>query len=260
MHLFDTHAHLLDDRFDEDRAQLLAELPQKGIAYVLEACTGYADVPGILALTEQYGYIYGSVGTHPHEAKDMTQAHLDEYRALARREKILAIGEIGLDYHYDFSPREVQRACFDAQLSLAKEAGLPVILHMREATEDMLALLRDHKDGLKGIMHCYTGSYDTAKICIDLGLHIAFGGALTFKNARKSIEAAAQLPMERLLLETDCPYMTPEPLRGKRNDPSLVRLVCQKLAAIRGMEPEETAAVTLENARALFGLRAENCV
>lgn len=253
MQLFDTHAHLLDERFNEDRESLLAALPGKGLARVLEACTGYGDVPGMLALIARWPYIYGSVGTHPHDAKGFTEAHLAEYRRLAAHEKIVAIGEIGLDYHYDFSPRGEQAACFEAQLALAAEAGLPVILHMREATEDMLAILRAHRGGLSGVMHCFSGSYETAKICLDMGLYIAFGGALTFKNAHKSIETAAKLPQERLLIETDCPYMTPEPYRGKRNDPTLVRLVCERLAEIRGLSAARMAELTLQNGLALFG-------
>lgn len=254
MRLFDTHAHLLDERFDEDREKLLSELPQLNIAYVLEACCSLDRAQDVLALADAYDYIFASLGTHPHEVAAMREAHLLGYEKLLAHEKALAVGEIGLDYHYDFSPREVQRSWFEAQLELAQGLGLPVILHVREAAEDAMRILRAHKAGLRGIMHCFSGSYETAKECVDLGLYIAFGGALTFENARKNIDAAAKLPLERLLIETDCPYMAPAPHRGKRNDPSLVRLVCEKLAAIRNMETEEIAAITLQNGKAVLGI------
>lgn len=172
-------------------------------------------------------------------------------RALAHP-RVVAVGEIGLDYHYDFAPREAQRRAFAEQLDIAAAHGLPVLIHDREAHGDCLALLGARRGRLRGVMHCFSGSYETARECLDLGLYIAFGGALTFKNAAVRREIARKLPLERLLVETDCPYMTPEPLRGTRNEPRLVRLVAEALAAARGADAEEIAAATAENARRLF--------
>lgn len=257
MRLFDTHAHLLDERFDEDRAEVMASLPEKDIAYVLEACTQVPDAEKTLAFARKYPFVVAALGTHPHEAAGMGKEHLTLLETLLSDEKAVAVGEIGLDYHYDFSPREVQRMWFSEQLTLARAKKLPVVLHVREADGDALAMLRAQKDGLTGVMHCFSGSYETAKVCLDLGLYIAFGGALTFQNAKKALEIAAKLPMDRLLIETDCPYMTPVPYRGKRNDPSLVRLVCEKLAEIRQMDVEEAAQITLQNGLRLFRMNAE---
>lgn len=252
--LFDTHAHLLDERFDADRHAVLMGLQEQGIHRVMEACCDEAGIDAILALTEAYPFVYGSAGVHPHSADEYTvetEKHIE--RAL-KREKIRAVGEIGLDYHYDFSPRAVQRDCFDAQLSLANRLHVPVILHDREAHGDCMDLLRLHKNGLSGIMHCYSGSYEMAKQCVDLGLYVAFGGALTFKNAVHPVETASKLPLERLLLETDCPYMTPVPHRGKRNDPTLMRLTFERLCELRTESREEIAETLYQNSLRVFGL------
>ncbi len=255
MRLFDTHAHLLDARFDDDREALCAALPGMGIAHMLEACSRVQDAAATLAFVEKYSYMAAALGTHPHEAGDMQPQHLVQLENLLQHEKAVAVGEIGLDYHYDFAPRDVQRRYFGAQLELARELTLPVVLHVREASADALSILRAHKNGLYGVMHCFSGSYETAKECLDLGLYIAFGGALTFRNAKKALEVAQKLPMDRLLIETDSPYMTPEPHRGRRNDPSLVRLVCERLADLRGMDAEEVAEITLRNGLTLFGMQ-----
>lgn len=254
MRLFDTHAHLLDEQFDMDRPAILGRFEEDGIALMLEACTAAEDAPRVLRFAQENARIYAALGTHPHDAKDMQEAHYTLLEELLQDKNAVAVGEIGLDYHYDFSPRDVQREVFARQLSLAHACHLPVVLHMREATEDMLDILRAHKDGLTGVMHCFTGSYDTAKICLDLGLFIGFGGALTFQNARRAVEAAVKLPLSRIILETDCPYMAPVPFRGKRNEPAHIRLVCEKLAEIKGVSADEIAAITLENGKKLFKL------
>lgn len=255
MRLFDTHAHLLDERFDEEREELVSSLPEKDIAYVLEACTQVPDAEKTLSFAHKYPFVVAALGTHPHEAAGMRKEHLMLLESLLSDEKAVAVGEIGLDYHYDFSPRDVQQMRFSEQLTLSRAKKLPAVLHVREADGDALSMLRAQKDGLTGVMHCFSGSYETAKACLDLGLYIAFGGALTFQNAKKALEIAAKLPMDRLLIETDCPYMTPVPFRGKRNDPSLVRLVCEKLAELRRMDVEEVAEITLQNGLRLFGMR-----
>jgi len=255
MELFDTHAHLLDERFDIDRDALITSLAEKGIVHVLEACCCAELAQDTIALSEKYDIIYASLGTHPHEVSRMEQAHLTLYKELLSHKKVVAIGEIGLDYHYDFSPRDVQKRWFIKQLELAIEHKLPVLLHVREAFKDALDILKSHKDGLSGVMHCFSGSYEVAKECLDLGLYIAFGGALTFHNARRPVEIIKKLPLERLLIETDCPYMTPEPLRGKRNDPSMVRYVCERAAELLNISADEAARITLINGRELFKIQ-----
>lgn len=243
-----------DEAFDADRAEVIAALPGAGVERVMDIACDVRTVDRTLPLLDEYDFIYGAVGMHPHEAGETTSAHMDGIAKLLKHEKMLALGEIGLDYHYDFSPREVQRKWFCEQLELAQQLDVPIILHIREAFGDAMDILGAHagKQGLKGVMHCFSGSLETAYQCIDMGLHIAFGGALTFKNAVKQADIAARLPLERLLIETDCPYMTPVPHRGERNDPRLVRLVCEKLAEVRGIAPDEAAEATYNNAARLF--------
>ena len=254
MELFETHMHLLDERFDDDRDAVAAALPAAGVTRALEACCTAADLDRVIALCEAWPHIWGSAGVHPHSAAAWDAAAADAVvRALAHP-RIVAVGEIGLDYHYDFAPRAAQQNAFADQLDIAAAHGVPVLIHDREAHGDCLALLRARRGRVAGVMHCFSGSYETARECVDLGLYVAFGGALTFKNAATRRDIAARLPLERLIIETDCPYMTPEPLRGQRNDPRLVRLVVEALAAARGEEVERVAAATTCNARALFAL------
>ena len=252
--LFDTHAHLLDEHFDPDREELLRSLPERGVVGFVEACCRETDLPGMEKLLKNCPYAWGSAGIHPEYAETFTDSSIDTLREALKGERMVAVGEIGLDYHYeDGAPRDVQKRVFTEQVRLAKERGLPVIIHDRDAHGDMLDILRAERQGLSGIMHCFSGSWEMAKDCMDYGLYIAFGGAVTFKNARKQREIASKIPLDRLLMETDCPYMTPEPFRGRRNDPSLVRLVAEKLSALRGMDPEEAAEITFANGEALFG-------
>ena len=255
MKIFDTHAHLLDEAFDADRYELIGSLPEKGITRVMEACCDEAEIDRVIELVDRVPFFCGSAGVHPHSADEWNPSTADHIRRALRHEKMLAVGEIGLDYHYDFSPRDIQKKVLDEQLSLAKEMDLPVILHDREAHGDMMDLLRAHRDGLKGIMHCFSGSYETARECLDLGLYIAFGGALTFKNAVRPIEVVQKLPADRLLIETDCPYMTPVPFRGKRNDPSYILLTLEKMAEVRGEDREELAEKLYANALDVYGIR-----
>lgn len=255
MNLFDTHAHLLDEQFDADREQLLVSLPEAGITHVMEACCDEAGIDRVVELVRRVPYFFGSAGVHPHSADEWTPETAEHIRKALTAERMLAIGEIGLDYHYDFSPRETQRDCFDAQLALAEELRAPVIIHDREAHGDCMDLLRRYRGNLSGVMHCFSASYEIAKECIDLGLFIAFGGALTFKNAVNQWAIASKLPLDRLLIETDCPYMTPVPFRGKRNDPSLIVYTLDKLAGLRGTDREALAAVLYENSFRAFGIR-----
>lgn len=251
MRLFDTHAHLLSERFDEDRAALIARLPTLGIEGVIEVGTTIEDSRKAAGLAASVDYIYAAVGVHPHEAKDAAGDYLELLEELTANPKVVAIGEIGLDYHYDFSPRPVQKKVFAAQLALANRLGLPVAIHMREATQDTLEILREHP-GITGVMHCFSGSPETAQILVDMGLCVSFTGSVTFNNARKTVEAAAVVPINRIMAETDCPYLSPEPMRGRRNDPSNVRHVLQKLADIKGVSFENMCDINIENAKGLY--------
>lgn len=255
MNIFDTHAHLLDEQFDADREQLLVSLPQKGIAHVMEACCDEAGIDRVAALVARTPYFFGSAGVHPHSADEFTPETLAHIREALTHDRMVAIGEIGLDYHYDFSPRDVQRDCFDAQLALSAELHAPIIIHDREAHGDCMDLLRHYRGSLSGVMHCFSASYEIAKACIDLGLYVAFGGALTFKNAVNQWAIASKLPAERLLIETDCPYMTPVPFRGKRNDPSFITYTFDKLCELRGADREELAAILYQNSFDAFGIK-----
>ncbi len=257
MRLFDTHAHLSDAAFDADREALSAALPEKGVFRVMDVCCALGDWPRTEALLRRFPFVYGAAGIHPESAADFTGADIDKLSALfSREEKLLAWGEIGLDYHYeDAAPRDVQRACFASQLEAAQERSIPVVLHIREAFGDCMDILRAHRAaGLAGEMHCFSGSVEIARECLDMGLYIAFGGAVTFKNANKLLDAARYVPTDRLLLETDCPYMAPTPHRGKRCDPSMLTLTLARLAELRGEDMEALGEATWRNACAMLGL------
>ncbi len=255
MEIFDTHAHLLDERFDEDRAALLASLADGGVQLVMEACTDLGYLERLLPFVEAYPMVYGAAGLHPEELGGCAPADLDRVAAALDHPKIRAVGEIGLDYYWPENPaREVQKAFFDAQLSLAAAHGLPVIIHDREAHGDTVDILRAHRGRVTGVMHCFSGSYETARECLDMGFYLGFGGSLTFKNAKRNVEVAAKAPLDRLVVETDCPYMAPVPFRGQRNDPTKTLYVVRKLAEIRGMDEAELAPILFENGKRLFGI------
>ena len=255
MDIFDTHAHLLDDHFDSDREQLIASLADNNVKLVMEACTDLGYLEKLIPFIERHPMIYGAAGLHPEELGPYALSDLDAVESALAHEKIKAVGEIGLDYYWpENPPREVQREFFDAQLSLAAAHHLPVIIHDREAHGDTVDILRAHKDQVTGVMHCFSGSYETAKECLDMGFYIGFGGALTFKNAKRNVEVAAKVPLDRLVVETDCPYMAPVPCRGQRNDPTKTLYVLQKLAELRSMDQETLAPVLFENGKRLFGI------
>lgn len=252
--LFDTHAHLDDQAFDQDRRELIARLPQAGIGLVMNPGCSLASSRNAAALAQEYDFLYAAVGSHPDAADEVTPQVLDAYRQLCRdNPKVLAIGEIGLDYHYEDIPRQRQLAAFRDQMALAQELGLPVIVHEREAHADGMAVVEEFPQ-VTGVFHCYSGSAEMAQWLVSRGWYIGFTGVLTFKNARKAVEVAQQLPLDRIVLETDCPYMSPEPHRGKRNDPSRLPFMAQKLAQLRGLSAEEVAAITTENGRRLYRL------
>ena len=250
--LFDTHAHMDDRAYDDDREALLAALPEAGVGLVMNPGCSLASSRNVDRLTRQYSWLYGAVGSHPDVADEVTEEVLEEYRQIcAGNPKIKAIGEIGLDYHYEDIPRELQQRAFRMQMGLARELDLPVIVHDREAHEDSMKILQEYPQ-VTGVFHCYSGSLEMAKWLVDRGWYIGFTGVLTFKNARKAVEVASALPLDRIVLETDCPYMAPEPFRGKRNDPGKLYRMAEKLAQLRGMELEEIRRITLENGKRLY--------
>lgn len=251
---FDTHAHYDDARFDADRETLLGQtLPAAGVSLVVNAGCDPDSSRASVALAERYPYFYAAVGCHPQDCERMTDADLDLYAALTRHPKVKAIGEIGLDYHYDY-PRDVQQRCFEAHLRLAADLRLPVIVHEREAHGDAMAIVRRYAGRVTGVFHCYSGSLEQAKELVRMGWYLGFGGAVTFKNARKAPEILEWAPLQRILLETDCPYMTPEPHRGRRNDSSYLPLVAARIAEIRGLTPEAVAEATKNNGKSFFGI------
>lgn len=253
MRLFDTHAHLLDTQFDEDRDELIAGLPARGVVGFVECCCREEDFDRCLALMRRYPWIRGAAGIHPEHADAYGPDTPARLREVLADPGMIAVGEIGLDYHWDDAPeRDVQRRAFSEQTELAVHLGLPVIVHDRDAHGDTAEILRAHRQGLSGILHCFSGSWEMARECMDYGMYIAFGGAVTFKNAHRQREIAAKIPEDRLLIETDSPYMAPEPFRGKRNDPGRIENTVKVLAEVRGADAETLAERLYRNACTLF--------
>ncbi len=256
MLFFDTHAHYDSSSFDGDRDALLASMRENGVGRILNAGCDLPSSRAVLSLAERYDFIWAAAGSHPDDAAHVDGALLDEYRALARHPRVVAIGEIGLDYHYEDVPRAIQKEAFDRQLALARELKLPVIVHQREAAADTMELVSSYPD-VTGVFHCFSGSLELAREIFRRGWYIGFTGVLTFKNARRALEVAENAPLSRLLLETDCPYMAPEPFRGRRCDSTMLPKTAGKLAQLRGLSLEAVARATWENGSRLFGLPAE---
>lgn len=257
MNIFDTHTHISLEQFTEDRDDVIARMRAAGVARALVVVDSTEDVPFAIALCEAHDFLYLAAGVHPHNASKNTPEAERITRETAKHPKFVCLGEIGLDYHYDFSPRDVQKDVFARQIDLAYELKKPMQLHIREAHGDHIEMLRAAKAAGRlpeGIMHCYTGSWESAKIYLDLGMYLSLTGAVTFKNAPKLAEVAEKAPLERLLVETDCPYMAPVPLRGRRNEPAFIVHTVAKIAELRGMEPEALAQATYENANRAFRL------
>ena len=251
--IFDSHAHYDDAAFEEDRDELLAAFPQSGVVGVVNAASDLDSAHRSLALAEQYPFLYAAVGIHPEAANTYTPAILPLLESLAAHPRAVAIGEIGLDYHWENNPpREVQKACFEAHLALAVRLSLPVIVHDRDAHEDTLALLKQYRP--QGVLHCFSGSVEMMQDVVALGMYIGLGGATTFKNARRPLEVAAAVPADRLVVETDAPYMAPVPYRGHRCDSRMISHTAQAIAAVRGVSAETLLQQTAENARRLFGI------
>lgn len=252
--LFDTHAHLDDARFDEDRESVIAGLRAEGVSLVMNVGADMESSRTSAELAQKYDFIYAAVGVHPDETGALTEADMETLAELTKQKKVLAIGEIGLDYHNNGAPKEVQQKWFRRQLLLAKELALPYIIHDREAHGDTLSILKE-VGYFNGVMHCFSGSAEMAKEVTALGMMVSFAGPVTFKNAAKTKEAAKIVPKERLMVETDSPYLSPEPHRGKRNDSSRVRYVAEEIARLREMEFEELASLTMENGKRFFGIQ-----
>ena len=248
---FDTHAHYDDERYDGDRDLLLESMRESGVSLILNAGSSVENSRQGLQIAEKYPFVYASVGVHPHDAKEMDENSISELLELSRHQKALAIGEIGLDYHYNLSPVETQKERFREQLELARETNLPVIIHEREAFADVMEILADFSD-LRGVFHCFSGDRDAAKRVLDMGWMLSFTGVVTFKKAATSLDVATYVPIERLMLETDAPYLSPEPLRGKRNDSRNLIHIAKKLAEARGITVEELAAMTMDNGKRFF--------
>lgn len=253
--LVDTHAHLVDERYDRDRKEVLERARSAGVAAIVNVGYNLDSSRSSVALAQDYDFVFAAVGVHPHDAARAPAGYLDELLGLAGRGKVVAIGETGLDYFRNLSPREEQKRVFREHLALAKELDLPVIIHDREAHGDLLAVLQ--KDGpgrAGGVLHCFSGSWEMASVCLEMGFYISVAGVVTYPQSARLREIVARLPLERLLVETDCPYLTPAPWRGRRNEPACVRRVVECIADLRGMPPGELALITAQNARTLFRL------
>lgn len=253
--IFDTHAHYDDEAFDGDRDELLTHMRERGIEYIVNAGAGLASTAKTVELTEKYPFVYGSAGVHPSETAELTLQDMEWLLEMSKKEKIVAIGEIGLDYHWQEPEREVQKRWFKEQLKLAEQTHLPVIIHSRDAAADTLEILKEwdsHKT--KGVIHCFSYTWETAKEYLAMDYYFGIGGVLTFKNAKKLKEAVKQIPMERILLETDCPYLAPEPYRGKRNQSEYILYAAEKLAELKGLDREKVLEITSGNAKDFYGI------
>lgn len=256
MQLFDTHTHLDAPQFDGDREETIARAVEAGVTRMVNIGFNRETIPTTMKLAETYDFIYAAVGWHPTDAIDMKDEDLDWIASLCAHDKVVAIGEIGLDYYWDTSPKDIQHKVFRRQIGLARELNMPIVIHNRDAHEDVVRILREEKASeVGGIMHSFSGSWETAKMCLDLGFHLSFGGPITFKNARVPKEVLAQVPLDRLLIETDSPYLTPHPYRGKRNESAHVRLVAEAAAEIKGIQLEKLAEITYANGLELFGIK-----
>lgn len=253
--LFDSHAHYNDERFNEDRDEILSQMNENNVGLILNSCSSLDEVKDIFAICEKHPFVYASVGIHPHEVKNLTEADMDLLKKYAKNPCVKAIGEIGLDYYYDFSPRDMQQKWFARQVDIAREIKMPVVIHDRDAHKDSMDILRAHSvQEVGGVFHCYAGSVEMAREILDWGMYIAFGGTLTFKKSVRPVEVAKYVPLDRIVIETDSPYLTPEPNRGKRNSSLYIHYVAEKLAEIKGISVEEVENATFENAKRCFSI------
>ena len=250
--IFDAHAHYDDKWFDEDRSALLSSMPENGVSYIVNAAVDIATAKIAVGYAEQYPHMYACVGIHPENLEGLADDYLDQLAKLLEHPRVVALGEIGLDYHWDI-PRDIQNRVFEEQLRLARELDVPVVIHDREAHGDVMEMVRRYKP--RGLMHCYSGSTEMLKEVMRLGMSISLGGTVTFKNARVPVEVAEAVPLDRLLLETDAPYLSPVPNRGKRNDSRNIAYTAQRIAELRGLDAQELIDITTENAKRLYGIK-----
>jgi TatD DNase family protein len=254
--MFDSHAHLDSERFEGERDEIIARAKEAGLTLIMNPGASYESSVKAVELSEKYDMVYAAVGVHPHDADTMDDMMLSLLKALAKKKKVKAIGEIGLDYHYDYSPRDVQKQVFIDQIRLAKSLKLPIIIHDREANDDVLRILKEENAFETGVvMHCYSGSAELARQYVKLGAYISIAGPLTFKNNRKTIEVVEAMPLDRLFIETDSPFLTPVPYRGKRNEPAHVQYVADKIAEIKGLTYKEVVEATKANACRFFDIK-----
>ncbi|MBW3114697.1 MULTISPECIES: TatD family hydrolase [Bacillaceae] len=253
--LFDTHVHLNAEQFDEDLEEVISRAREAGVENMVVVGFDRPTIDRAMELIGQYDFLYAAIGWHPVDAIDMKDEDLVWIEELSRHPKVVAIGEMGLDYHWDKSPKDVQKEVFRKQIQLAKKVKLPIVIHNRDATQDIVDILREEgADEVGGIMHCFSGSPEIAQECVDMNFYISLGGPVTFKNAKKPKEVAKEIPLEKLLIETDCPYLAPHPYRGKRNEPAYVKLVAEQIAELKEVSLEEVEKMTTENAKKLFNI------
>lgn len=249
----DSHTHLNVEQFEQDQEEVIERARQSGVSAIVNIGFNRETIPTSIELAERYDFIYSTVGWHPNDILDLKEEDYYWIKELAAHEKVVAIGEIGLDYHWNKASKEIQKEAFRRQIRLAKEVGLPVVIHNREAHLDVLTILKEENAAeVGGVMHCFSGSWETAKQCIDMNFYISFAGPITFKNAKQPKEVLAKVPLERLMIETDAPYLTPHPYRGKRNESAYVKFVAEAAAEIKGIPVQQLAEVTAENTRRLF--------
>jgi len=251
---FESHAHYDDKKFDKDRFELIEEMHNNGVDFIVNAASDLKSSLVGIEIASQFSFFYAAVGVHPHESENMSEEDIKTLRKLSENDKVVAIGEIGLDFHYDFSPRDLQRKWFKRQLQLAKEIDLPVIIHSRDAAKECFDIIKESCVS-KGVIHSYSGSWQMALDYIDLGFYIGIGGMVTFKNAKKPIETVEKVPLDRILLETDSPYLSPEPVRGTRNNSQNLCYICDKIAQIKQISSENVAEITFQNSLELFSLK-----
>lgn len=253
--IFDSHAHYDSSKFNEDREELLSSMQENGIGTIVNCGASLKSVTAVVELAEKYPFIYAAVGLHPDEVGDLNEERFAFLREQCKKEKVVAVGEIGLDYYWDNESHETQKEWFVRQLNLARELDLPVIIHSRDAAEDTLKIMKEYGKGLRGVIHCFSYSKELAEEYVKMGFYIGIGGVVTFKNGKKLKEIAAAIPLDRILLETDCPYLAPEPHRGKRNSSLYIPYIAEEIANLKGITYEEVVAQTEENAVRLFGIK-----
>ena len=250
--IFDSHAHYDEERFDADRDELLNSMQENRVGTIINAAADWKSVTEVVGLAEKYPFVYAAVGIHPDDVGDLNEERFAFLKSQCRKAKVVAVGEIGLDYYWDTQSHEIQKEWFVRQLDLARELDLPVIIHSRDAAEDTLKIMKEHAQGLRGVLHCFSYSKELAEEYVKMGFYIGIGGVVTFKNGRKLKEVVTAIPLGRILLETDCPYLAPEPYRGKRNSSLYLPYVAREIANLKGITEEEVVEQTEKNGRELF--------